>query len=318
MRERRTSSSSLGVCIPGYIGYEEGGQLTEAVRRAPHSVVLLDELEKAHDDVLNILLQILEDGILTDGKGRTVNFKNTILIMTSNVGSQRILEISRLEAASNTIDNLGEDLNGGKDTEKEREEALYARLSETVKSALEATMKPEFLNRIDEIVVFSPLSRSNLKSITDLTLGKITERAEAEQELKITISPALAAKVMEEGSGNAAQFGARPMRRAAQRFYEDAISDSLIRGFLKKGDVVEVDLVPEHDGSRHYEVEIRRDSDDKVLHVLVDKISQGIGRSTSQSADDNEFDLPTMDSILEKSPEKKRRPPQNADAETVS
>merc|ERR1711935_1148112 len=144
---------------PGYIGYEEGGQLTEAVRRAPHSVVLLDELEKAHGDVLNILLQILEDGMLTDGKGRTVNFKNTILIMTSNVGSQNILALSRQNSQA-----FGAD--------EQQNSALYAKLSETVKEALEASMKPELLNRMDEIIVFSPLSPIDLESITSLILRK--------------------------------------------------------------------------------------------------------------------------------------------------
>lgn len=283
-------------------------------------MVLLDELEKAHGDVLNILLQILEDGILTDGKGRTVNFKNTILIMTSNVGSQRILELSRLESAASTDDTIGEHVNGGKDKQQEHRDALYARLSETVKAALEETMKPELLNRMDEIVVFSPLSQSDLKSITDLTLGKITERAESEQELAIKVSQSLAAKVMEEGSSNAAQFGARPMRRAAQRFYEDAISDALIRGFLKKGDDVEVDLAPENEDSRHYTVEIRRASDSKVLQVLVDKVSQGIGRSSMSSVNDEEAtELPSMESILAKSARtKKSRPSENVDTETVS
>eukprot|EP00531_Pseudo-nitzschia_arenysensis_P001068 CAMPEP_0116156634 /NCGR_PEP_ID=MMETSP0329-20121206/22934_1 /TAXON_ID=697910 /ORGANISM="Pseudo-nitzschia arenysensis, Strain B593" /LENGTH=897 /DNA_ID=CAMNT_0003653725 /DNA_START=112 /DNA_END=2805 /DNA_ORIENTATION=+ len=249
---------------PGYIGYEEGGQLTEAVRRAPHSVVLLDELEKAHGDVLNILLQILEDGMLTDGKGRTVNFKNTILIMTSNVGSQNILALSR--------QNSGAD-----------ESTLYAELSETVKESLEASMKPELLNRMDEIVVFSPLSTDNLESITSLILSKTIKRAEAEQELTISATPALSRKVMDEGSSNAAQFGARPMRRAAQRFFEDAVSDALIRGFLKKGDEAVVDLLPDTDPSTpHYTVEIRRSSDSEVLQVAVDKISQGIGRAEAQ------------------------------------
>ena len=204
--------------------------------------MLLDELEKAHGDVLNILLQILEDGILTDGKGRTVNFKNTILIMTSNVGSKRILELSRLESAAHTVDELENNINGGKDKQQEADDILYSKLSETVKQSLEESMKPELLNRMDEIVVFSPLGKDDLTSITDLILGKIKGRAESEQELSITISPSLSAKVMEEGSSNAAQFGARPMRRAAQRFFEDAISDALIRGFLKKGDKAEVGL----------------------------------------------------------------------------
>lgn len=252
---------------PGYIGYEEGGQLTEAVRRAPHSVVLLDELEKAHGDVLNILLQILEDGMLTDGKGRTVNFKNTILIMTSNVGSQNILALSR------------------ENSEGDKDETLYAKLSETVKEALEATMKPEFLNRMDEIVVFSPLSATDLSSITGLILSKTIERAEAEQDLKISATPALSNKVMDEGSSNAAQFGARPMRRAAQRFFEDAVSDALVRGFLNKGDEAVVDLVEDANGSsNHYIVEVRRTHDGEVLQVPVDKVSQGIGSANMQRA----------------------------------
>jgi len=256
---------------PGYIGYEEGGQLTEAVRRAPHSVVLLDELEKAHGDVLNILLQILEDGMLTDGKGRTVNFKNTILIMTSNVGSQNILALSRQNSQADAS-------------------TLYAQLSETVKESLEAQMKPELLNRMDEIVVFSPLSATDLESITSLILSKTVERAEAEQELKISASPALSRKVMEEGSSNAAQFGARPMRRAAQRFFEDAVSDALIRGFLKKGDEAVVDLVSDSDDSLpHYTVEIRRSSDDQVLQVTVDKIAQGIGSAEAPQDEANGY-----------------------------
>lgn len=273
---------------PGYIGFDEGGYLTEAVRRAPHSVVLLDELEKAHGDVLNILLQILEDGILTDGKGRTVNFKNTILIMTSNVGSQRILGLSRLESAAR--------INSGDDNLEDDDSALYEKLSDTVKEELEATMKPELLNRIDEIVIFSPLSGMVLSSITDLILDKITERAEAEQDLSLTIGPALSRKVMEEGSGNAAQFGARPMRRAAQRFYEDAISDALVRGFLEKGDEAVVDLTSDDPSSRHYVVEIRRSRDGESLQVLVDKTSKGIGGSPRRQAlmqDDDDLDMPT-------------------------
>jgi len=274
---------------PGYIGYEEGGQLTEAVRRAPHSVVLLDELEKAHGDVLNILLQILEDGMLTDGKGRTVNFKNTILIMTSNVGSKNILSLSRMHS---------EGLNGA----PQDDDLLYGQLSETVKAALEDTMKPELLNRMDEIVVFSPLSDADLSSITSLILTKTVERAEAEQELKISAAPALSHKVMEEGSSNAAQFGARPMRRAAQRFFEDAVSDALVRGFLQKGDEAVVDLVMEANGSSsHHVVEVRRSSDDEVLQVLVDRVSQGIGSATAER--DNTID---QSSSIDDLPRKKK------------
>lgn len=272
---------------PGYIGYEEGGQLTEAVRRAPHSVVLLDELEKAHGDVLNILLQILEDGILTDGKGRTVNFKNTIMIMTSNVGSQRILELSRLESAAHRGEN-NIDANGAVSAEqqKENDDILYGKLSETVKAELESSMKPELLNRMDEIVVFSPLSQTDLASITNLILDKIVKRAASEQDLTLSIGTALSAKVMEEGSSSAAQFGARPMRRAAQRFFEDAISDALVRGFLKKGDDAVVDLIggDEDEASRHYTVQIRRTIDGSTLRILVDKVSQGIGRSSAKAS----------------------------------
>mmetsp|Transcript_16673 Transcript_16673/g.34211 ORF Transcript_16673/g.34211 Transcript_16673/m.34211 type:complete len:944 (-) Transcript_16673:66-2897(-) len=268
---------------PGYIGYEEGGQLTEAVRRAPHSVVLLDELEKAHGDVLNILLQILEDGMLTDGKGRTVNFKNTILIMTSNVGSQNILSLSRMQP-----EGSGEEQQG---------DSLYARLSETVKEALEATMKPELLNRMDEIVVFSPLSSTDLSSITSLILSKTIQRAEAEQDMKISATPSLSQKVMEEGSSNAAQFGARPMRRAAQRFFEDAVSDALVRGFLQKGDEAVVDLVTDTNGSSSsHVVEVRRKSDDEVLQVLVDKVIQGIGSAPVQRETTID-ELPSRDDI---------------------
>ena len=255
---------------PGYIGYEEGGQLTEAVRRAPHSVVLLDELEKAHGDVSNILLQILEDGMLTDGKGRTVNFKNTILIMTSNVGSQDILALSQLESAGQKFEDSS--------TEQEQNSLLYARLSDTVKKALEDSMKPELLNRMDEIIVFSPLSTTDLESITSLILRKTIERAESEQNLKLSASNELSRKIMDEGSSNAAKFGARPMRRAAQRFFEDAVSDALIRGFLKNGDEAVLDFIPESgDSSSHHTVEVRRISDGQVLQVAVDKISQGIG-----------------------------------------
>mmetsp|Transcript_26920 Transcript_26920/g.30604 ORF Transcript_26920/g.30604 Transcript_26920/m.30604 type:complete len:944 (-) Transcript_26920:40-2871(-) len=296
---------------PGYIGYEEGGQLTEQIRSNPHSVVLLDELEKAHGDVLNILLQILEDGILTDGKGRTVNFKNTILIMTSNVGSRDILALSRLESAARRESELHNGVNSDKDKQQQENDSLHAKLSEIVKEALEASMKPELLNRMDEIVVFSPLSSSDLSSIADLILSKIIQRAKSEQDLKLSATSALSLKIMEEGSTNAAQFGARPMRRAAQRFFEDAVSEALVRGFLQKGDEAVVDLITnEVKSSRHYTVEVRRSSDGETLPVFVDKVSQGIGSSTVRQ-DETIDESSTMKVNESHSPrtKKKSRPP---------
>ena len=264
--------------------------MTEAVRRAPHSVVLLDELEKAHPDVLNILLQIMEDGILTDGKGRTVNFKNAILIMTSNVGSRRIMDMSKIEAS---LDKT-EEVNGGIEA-KDEAEAFYARLSGVVKEELEYEMKPELLNRIDEIVVFAPLGQSDLSMIADLILQKTVNRAQTEREMTLSVSHKLTQKVMQEGSSSAAQFGARPMRRAAQRFFEDAISDAIVRGFLKAGDTAAVDLAESED-HRHYSVEVKRSSDGKVLLVPVERVSGGIGSSTSMKATTSTWKVANGDS----------------------
>ena len=270
---------------------EEGGQLTEAVRKSPHSVVLLDELEKAHPDVLNVLLQILEDGQLTDGKGRTVNFKNVILIMTSNVGSKRIMEVFKLEAAMQNKHELGE--NG--DLDQAAADVLYAKLSDVVKDELEQTMRPELLNRMDEIVVFSPLSNDDLRGIAKLIMDRVVDRAQIEQELTLTAAPGLIEVVTQEGSANAAQFGARPMRRAAQRFFEDSVSDAIMRGFLRRGDDAVVDLVPDKENERSHVVQVCRSTDSKILEVLVEKVTGGIGSASHENTRVNGYSLDDED-----------------------
>ena len=229
---------------------DEGGQLTEAVRRAPHSLVLLDEVEKAHPDVLNILLQVMEDGILTDGKGRTICFKNTILVLTSNTGSKRILELSKVH------DGRPE----------------YSLLVVAVKRELEATMKPELLNRIDEIVVFEPLSDEELTLIAAMMVVEITARAQMERGIDLTVTRALTKKVVEEGRKSAGQFGARPMRRAVQRIVEDPVSDAIVQGFLVEDDSAVFDLVErkfETDGP--YQVAVTRSRGAATLFIDIEE-----------------------------------------------
>jgi len=218
----RFSTSRLVGAPPGYVGYDEGGQLTEAVRRNPHSVVLFDELEKAHEDVLNILLQVMDEGKLTDGKGRTVSFKNTIFVMTSNVGSKRVLDVSKQSSGDTAEESL--------------------EMARVVKEELENTMKPELLNRIDEIVVFSPLSYDNLRDIADNILDDTVKRAFEDQNIKITVSDDVVREVTREGFLFASQYGARPIRRAAQRFLEDTMSEAIVKEFVNEGDEVMVEI----------------------------------------------------------------------------
>ena len=412
---------------------EEGGQLTEAVRRAPHSVVLLDELEKAHPDVLNILLQILEDGILTDGKGRTVNFKNVILVMTSNVGSKKILQLAKdrekntsdegagatdtlangsivsqasmeppkpeevlnklqkspkamalmMEASrdsdimsamqtamggspadlmkvaqnnpkvadfltrlwdalemdpnsssgstyesSNTVsetqpksglesirDNVQATLEGWSKTsltsgneftsglinqlngmiqsdrgagntmgasvnnlDEEIAAQEYTKMSNVVKEELEEVIKPEVLNRIDEIIIFAPLGSSDLHSIAQLIIDQTSKRAGKERKIDISVGPRLLEKIVDDGSSNAAQFGARPMRRAVQRYFEDTTSDAIIRGFIQDFDVVKVEL----DDSQDNWVRITREKDGKSISSRVEDANGGIGSNVGK------------------------------------
>jgi ATP-dependent Clp protease ATP-binding subunit ClpB len=213
--EKHSVSRLIGA-PPGYVGYEEGGQLTEQVRRHPYSVVLFDEIEKAHPDVFNVLLQILEDGRLTDGKGRTVDFRNTVLVMTSNVGSSAIFELS------------------GKDPERARKEAM---------EAMRAAFRPEFINRIDEIVIFNPLGKEQLGRIVDL-LFKSVEALLAERQITIELTPTAKEILLSEGYDPA--YGARPLRRTIQRMIQDPLALQILEGKVLPGDHVRVD----RDGKR--------------------------------------------------------------------
>jgi len=202
---------------PGYVGYEEGGQLTEAVRRRPYCVVLLDEIEKAHPDIFNVLLQILEDGRLTDGKGRTVDFRNAVIIMTSNVGSTAIFELAE------------------KDPKKAREQAL---------AALRELFRPEFINRIDDIVLFRPLGKAQIERIIELQMRRLVDTL-AERKLKLELTSAAKALLFREGYDPA--YGARPMKRAIQRLIQDPLALQILDGKILPGDTIEVDADPKTD-----------------------------------------------------------------------
>jgi ATP-dependent Clp protease ATP-binding subunit ClpB len=211
--EKHSVSRLIGA-PPGYVGYEEGGQLTEAVRRRPYCVILFDEIEKAHHDVFNVLLQILDDGRLTDGQGRVVDFKNTVIIMTSNIGSQRILEFS------------------GK-----TESAAYEVMKEAVLTEMRQHFRPEFLNRVDEIVVFHSLSEAELKKILEIQLERLRSRL-AERHIDIELTAEAATHLAREGYDPV--YGARPLKRAIQKELETPIGRRLLAGEIKDGDKVVV------------------------------------------------------------------------------
>ncbi len=206
---------------PGYIGYEEGGQLTEAVRRKPYSVILLDEIEKAHQEVFNILLQVLDDGRLTDSKGHVVNFKNTIIIMTSNIGAEQIMQ--RFQTAI-TYDA----------------DSLYNQIKHEVLAILEKQLRPEFLNRIDDVIVFHPLSMENITRIVDIQFERIKELVRS-QGMEITMSES--AKTYLARKGYEPAYGARPLKRLMQREVINTIATAILRNDAKKGDVLRLDLV---------------------------------------------------------------------------
>jgi len=221
--ERHTVARLVGA-PPGYVGYEEGGQLTEAVRRKPHCVILLDEIEKAHPDVFNILLQILDDGHLTDAKGRRVDFRNTLIIMTSNLGSDTI----RRETAMGFLTATG----------REEERASYERMKERVLNEVKRFFRPEFLNRIDAVVVFHALTREHILQIVDLMLRGVQENLE---ERGIRLQVTQSAKELLAEKGYDPNFGARPLRRVIQTMVEDRLSEALLRGEFKPGDTLVVD-----------------------------------------------------------------------------
>jgi len=196
---------------PGYVGYEEGGYLTEAVRRKPYSVVLLDEIEKAHPDVFNVLLQVLEDGRLTDGHGRTVDFRNTVVIMTSNLGSQRIQELAG--------------------------EENYASMKAAVMEIVTGHFRPEFVNRIDDVVVFHPLDAEHLRRIVDIQLGYLRDRL-AERDMTLALDEAARDRLAEAGFDPV--YGARPLKRAIQQQLENPLAQQILSGEFGPGDTINV------------------------------------------------------------------------------
>jgi ATP-dependent Clp protease ATP-binding subunit ClpC len=222
--ERHTASRLFG-SPPGYVGYEEGGQLTEKVRRKPFSVVLFDEVEKAHPDIFNSLLQVLEEGRLTDAQGRVVDFKNTVIIMTTNLGSR---DVSKGQTLGFAPEN---------DTE-----GAYERMKAKVQQELKQHFRPEFLNRIDDVIVFHQLTQGEIVEIVDLMIASLEKRLE-EQDMAIELTPAAKALLAERGYDSS--LGARPLRRTIQRDIEDPLAERLLFGDLPKGSIVLVDVAEE-------------------------------------------------------------------------
>jgi ATP-dependent Clp protease ATP-binding subunit ClpC len=218
--EKFTASRLIG-SPPGYVGYEEGGQLSEAVRRRPYSVVLFDEVEKAHPDVMHLLLQILEEGTLTDSFGRKIDFRNTIIIMTSNVGAELIKRQTSLGFGAMASSDKGD----------------YEGMKSKIMEAAKKFFKPEFMNRLDDLIVFRMLEKDDLIRIVDLEIRKVLERLQKKQ---ITLELEESAKDLLIEEGYDPQYGARPMRRAVERLLEDPFAESLLRGDIKEGDQVVV------------------------------------------------------------------------------
>ena len=248
--EKHTVSRLIG-SPPGYVGYDEGGQLTEAVRRNPYSVILFDEIEKAHPDVFNVLLQILEDGRLTDGKGKTVNFKNTIIIMTSNAGAMTIKKQKSI----------------GFVTSADEKASDYEKMKDNILDELKRTFRPEFINRIDDIIVFHSLEAKDLDQIVNLMLKEVAKRVE-EKDIFLTFSKETVKFLASKGVDTT--YGARPLRRAITKELEDTLSEAMLQGNVKPGDEVTVDVNDKaltfiKKGEREIAPEERREFEDKVL-----------------------------------------------------
>ena len=220
--EKHSVSKMIG-SPPGYVGYEEGGQLSEKVRRNPYSVILFDEIEKAHPDVFNILLQVLDDGHITDSTGRKVDFKNTVIIMTSNAGAQNIISPKNLGFAS--------------DNSKEHNHAV---MKERVMEEVKNIFKPEFLNRIDDTIVFHTLTKENIGSIVDILLASINKRIKEQMNMTIKLDDAARNYIIDNGYDE--KYGARPLKRALQSKVEDELAEKILEGSFKSGDSVLVSL----------------------------------------------------------------------------
>ena len=220
--EKHSVSKMIG-SPPGYVGHEDGGQLSEKVRRNPYSVILFDEIEKAHPDVFNILLQVLDDGHITDSQGRKVDFRNTVIIMTSNAGAKAIIEPKKLGF-----------------TQQEDQKADYKRMKANVMDEVKQLFRPEFLNRIDEIIVFHPLNEDNMKKIVGLMCKEVVQRATEQLEIILVVRDSVKKHIVETGSDK--KYGARPLRRAVQSQLEDKLAEALLNGEIKRGDHVEAGI----------------------------------------------------------------------------
>jgi ATP-dependent Clp protease ATP-binding subunit ClpC len=256
--ERHNVSRLVGA-PPGYVGYEEGGQLTEAVRRRPYSVVLLDEIEKAHPEAQNMLLQIMEDGHLSDAKGRRVDFRNAILVMTSNVGANLIKRASKLGFAFTTDDDV-------------KREQDYENMRDRVTEALKQQFRPEFLNRLDGIMVFRHLSKEELTGIVDLELKRVYLQL-SEHDIRLELTPEAKLFLAEEGYDP--EFGARPLRRVVMNHVEDKLSEGMLSGEFKPGDTVTASVALDETGKRQLALEVTTSSqlttaEDEIAEELLE------------------------------------------------